>query len=206
MTSGRFIVLEGGEASGKSTQVERLAARLRTSGRDVIATFEPGATAVGARLRALLLEGPDTVEPMAEALLLAADRAQHVGEVVRPALARGADVVTDRYVASSLAYQGLARGLGEGVVEALNRVATRGLEPDIVIVLDVSDEVATRRRPDASDRMEREGSRFHASVREAYRKLAADRGWALVDGTSDVDTVADRVWAVVEDRLGRDRS
>lgn len=206
MTRGCFIVLEGGEASGKSTQVERLAARLRESGRAVVETFEPGATALGARVRALLLDGPETIEPMAEALLLAADRAQHVVEVVRPALERGADVVSDRYVASSLAYQGVARGLGEGVVEAVNHAAIGGLDPDMVIVLDVSDEVATRRRPDASDRMEREGSRFHAAVREAYRKLAADRGWALVDGASDVETVANRIWALVEERLGRERS
>lgn len=206
MTHGSFIVLEGGEASGKSTQVERLVSRLRESGREVVETFEPGATAVGARVRALLLDGPESIEPIAEALLLAADRAQHVGEIVLPALERGADVVSDRYVASSLVYQGVARGLGVGVVEDLNRVATAGFEPDIVIVLDVSDEVAATRRPVASDRMERESDGFHAAVRDGYRKLSADRGWALIDADADVEVVAERVWAVVEQRLRHPRS
>jgi dTMP kinase len=206
MTRGRFIVLEGGEASGKSTQVQRLASRLRESGHEVVETFEPGATAVGARVRALLLDGPETIEPVAEAFLLAADRGQHVGEIVGPALERGADVVSDRYVASSLVYQGVARGLGVGVVEDLNRVATGGLEPDVVIVLDVSDEVAVTRRPVAADRMEREGGEFHAAVRDAYRKLAADRGWVLIDADADIDAVAEQVWAVVEQRLRQRRS
>ncbi len=201
MTRGVFVVLEGGEASGKTTQAIRLAARLREQGREVVETFEPGATAVGAGLRALLLDGPERLEPMTEALLLAADRAQHIAEVVRPALGRGADVVSDRFVASSLAYQGIGRGVGVEVVERLNRVVTAELEPDLVVVLDVTDAVAGTRRPEASDRMERAGERFHATVRDAYRKLAADRGWALVDGGGDPDTVAEQIWALVEPRL-----
>ena len=195
---GRFLVVEGGEASGKTTQVERLVARLRATGREVVETFEPGATEVGAGIRGLLLDGPTALDPLAEALLLAADRAQHVAEVVRPALDRGADVVSDRFVPSSLAYQGVARGLGVGVVDELGRLATGGLEADLVLVLDVSDDVAFDRRPLASDRMERAGSEFHARVRAAYRSLAPERGWVLIDAGADPATVADLVWAAVE--------
>ena len=198
MTRGRFVVVEGGEASGKTTQVERLVARLQAAGREVVETFEPGATELGASIRGLLLDGPAALDPLAEALLLAADRAQHVAEVVRPALARGADVVSDRFVPSSLAYQGVARGLGVATIDELSRVATGGLEPDLVLVLDVGDDVAFDRRPVASDRMERAGSEFHGRVRSAYRSLAAERGWVLIDAGADPATVADRVWAAVE--------
>ena len=196
--AGRFLVVEGGEASGKTTQVERLVARLRAVGRDVVETFEPGATGAGAGIRGLLLDGPARLDPLAEAVLLAADRAQHVAEVVRPALDRGADVVSDRYAPSSLAYQGVARGLGVDTVDELSRLATGGLEPDLVVVLDVSDDVAFDRRPTPSDRMERAGVAFHSRVRAAYRSLAAERGWTVVDAGTDPETVADQVWAAVE--------
>ncbi|HEV2309789.1 MAG TPA: dTMP kinase, partial [Acidimicrobiia bacterium] len=134
---GKFVVLEGGDATGKTTQTARLAARLRAEGREVLATFEPGGTNLGVSLRRLLLDGQATVEPEAEALLMAADRAQHVLEVVRPALARGDWVVSDRFVPSSLAYQGVGRGLGVPAIEIVNGIATGGLEPDLVIVLDL---------------------------------------------------------------------
>lgn len=203
---GVFIVLEGADGSGKSTQVARLAERLRSSGREVVATFEPGATPVGAAVRNVLLERDAHVVPIAEALLMAADRAQHVVEIVRPALARGADVVSDRYVPSSLAYQGGGRGLSLELVDAVNRWATGGLTPDLVIVIDISERVARARRDAAPDRFERESAEFHARVRDAYRKLAAERAWAVVDGDADVDTVAARVSAVVSERLGIDAS
>lgn len=199
---GHFIVLEGGDASGKSTQAPRLADRLRSLGREVVETFEPGATEPGAAIRAVLLDGAAAVDPITETLLLAADRAQEVADILRPALARGADVVSDRYVPSSLAYQGIGRGLGLDKVERLNGWATGGLEPDIVVVLDVDDAVATSRRAGPSDRLERAGAEFHAAVRAAYRFLAADRGWAIVDGNSAADEVADRVWDVVRERFG----
>jgi dTMP kinase len=199
---GHFIVLEGGDASGKSTQTRLLAARLRTLGREVIESFEPGATETGAAIRAVLLEGTAAVDPIAEALLLAADRAQEVAEVLRPALARGADVVSDRYVPSSLAYQGVGRGVGIDEVEQLNRLATRGLEPDLVVVLDVDDTVAVSRRAEPGDRLERAGAEFHAAVRDAYRSLAEERGWVLLDGGAEVDAVADRVWGTVSERFG----
>jgi dTMP kinase len=199
--TGRFVVLEGGDASGKSTQAALLVERLRGLGRDVVLTFEPGATEAGAAIRELLLHSAGSIEPLAETLLLAADRAQEVADIVRPALARGADVVSDRYVPSSLAYQGVGRGLGIEKVEKLNRWATGGLEPDVVVVLDVDDAVAASRRAVPGDRLERAGAEFHAAVRNAYRSLAAERGWALVDGNADVDVVAERVWGVVRERL-----
>jgi dTMP kinase len=195
--SGRFIVLEGGEACGKTTQARLLVARLRAEGREVVATFEPGKTGVGARIRALLLDGPERIAPATEALLLAADRAQHVEEVVRPALERGADVVSDRYVPSSLAYQGIGRGLGVDRVEELNRWATGGLDADLVVVLDVPDQTVAGREVGPPDRLEREGGDFHARVRDAYRVLARERGWIVVDAGRSVDEVAEAVWAAV---------
>src|SRR2546422_2962267 len=188
---GLFIVLEGGDASGKSTQARLLADRLRSRDRDVVETFEPGATQTGAAIRALLLDGDGPIDPTTEALLLAADRAQEVADVVRPALGRGADVVSDRYVPSSLAYQGVGRGLGIEKVEKLNRWATGGLDPDLVVVLDIDDAVAASRLTGPGDRLERAGADFHAIVRDAYRRLAAERGWELIDGNAVVDEVAE---------------
>lgn len=198
---GHFIVLEGGDASGKSTQARLLADRLRSLGRDVVSSFEPGATTAGAAIRALLLDADGPVSPVTEVLLLAADRAQEVADIVRPALTRGADVVSDRYVPSSLAYQGIGRGLGVEKVEKLNRWATGGLEPDLVVVLDVDNAIAASRRSGPGDRLERAGAEFHATVRDAYRSLAAGGGWALIDGRADIDAVAERVWSVVRDRF-----
>ena len=197
-----FIVLEGGDASGKSTQARQLADRLRSRGSDVVETFEPGATQPGAAIRALLLESDGPIDPITEALLLAADLAQEVADVIRPALARGADVVSDRFVPSSLAYQGVGRGLGVEKVEELNRWATGGLEPDVIVVLDVDEAVAASRRAGPGDRLERAGAEFHAAVHNAYRSLAVERGWALVDGNADVDVVAERIWSAVRERLG----
>lgn len=199
--TGRFVVLEGGDGSGKSTQIPRLAAWLRSRGLDVVVTREPGGTPLGGALRALVLDGEDSIDPTAEALLMAADRAQHVAAVIRPALARGAWVLTDRHVPSSLVYQGVVRGLGADAVESVNAWATGGLTPDLVIVLDVSDAVAAQRRPGDPDRLEREGDSFHAEVRAAYRGLAADRGWSVIDGSGSPDEVAARIEAVITAHL-----
>jgi len=187
------VVLEGGDGSGKSTQAARLANWLRAQDVTVVETFEPGAGATGAVLRELLLHGPEAVTPTAEALMMAADRAQHVATEIAPALARGDWVVCDRYVPSSLVYQGVVRGIGVDVVEQLSVVATDGCEPDLVLVLDVSDKVADARRAGESDRLEREGGDFHRSVRAAYRELAPTRGWLVVDADGDVDAVASAV-------------
>ena len=191
MNRGRLIVFEGGEASGKSTQAARFAADL-----GALLTREPGGTAVGERIRAVVLD-PDAgvLDRRAEALLLAADRAQHVAEVVEPTLARGEDVVSDRFIPSSLAYQGYGRGLDLDELRRISAWASAGLEPDLVILLDVSPEVARARRAAASDRMEAESDEFHQRVAAGYRQLAATdpERWVVVDGTGDVDEVAKRV-------------
>ncbi len=202
-TPGCFVVLEGGDGSGKSTQAARLAAQLRARGLTVCETFEPGATAAGALIRDLLLHRREPIAPVMEALLMAADRAQHVSEQVAPALERGEWVVCDRYVPSSFVYQGVVRGVGVEVVADLNRVATAGIEPDLVIVLDVPDATARERAVASPDRLEAEGDAFHAAVRDAYRMLAAEHDWVVVDGADDVETVAGRVWALVEPLLAR---
>jgi dTMP kinase len=200
VSRGRFVVVEGGDGSGKSTQSARLAGWLRARGLTVVETFEPGSGPTGAILREVLLHGPEPVSPVTEALLMAADRAQHVAVESEPALARGEWVVCDRYVPSSLVYQGVVRALGVDVVEQLSEIATGGLTPDVVVLLDVSDAIAEARRADGRrggdrehDRLEREGSAFHASVRAAYRQLASDHGWVVVDADGDVDVVAAHV-------------
>ncbi len=199
--TARFVVLEGGDATGKTTQVARLAQRLRAAQLTVVTTFEPGATALGRQIRSLVLDGDVAVDPIAEALLMATDRAQHMVEVVRPALARGEWVISDRFVPSSLAYQGVGRGLGVAEIGQLNELATGGIEPDVVIVLDASPERARQRIEAARDRMEGEGDAFILAVHEAYRDLARSRGWAIVDADGTQDEVAEAVWAVVQERF-----
>jgi dTMP kinase len=193
---GLFIVFEGGEGAGKSTQVERLAERLRTQGRDVVVTREPGATAVGSRIREMLLESDaDAVTPRAEALLYAADRADHVASVVRPALARGEVVISDRYVDSSLAYQGAGRTLLVDEVSWLSSWATGGLRPDLVVLLDVEPHVGRQRVADRGtrhDRLESESDAFHERVRYAFLDLASadPNRYLVLDATRPPDAVA----------------
>jgi dTMP kinase len=155
-------------------------------------------------LRRALLDDASPLDARAELLMLLADRAQHVAEVVRPALARGAVVVCDRFTPSTLAYQGVARGLGVDTVLAADAVATGGLTPDVVVVLDVTAQTAAARRPAATDRFEAAGAEFHERVRAAYRDLAPRRGWHVVDGNGSVDDVADAVWRVVGTQLSVD--
>jgi dTMP kinase len=192
MTRGCLIAFEGGEASGKSTQAERLARRI-----DAVLTREPGGTPLGEEIRSLLLHAAHDVDPRSEALLMAAARAQHVRDVIEPALAAGRHVVTDRFTASSLAYQGDGRGLPVDAVAALSAFATDGLQPDRYVLLDVPVEVATGRRDRAADRMESAGEDFHRRVHAAFARLAAadpDR-WIVVDGTRPVDDVEAAVWS-----------
>jgi dTMP kinase len=193
-----FIAFEGGEASGKSTQAARLATRL-----GAVLTREPGGTAVGERIRDLLLDrAVDQLDARAEALLMAAARAQHVAEVVAPALAEGRDVVSDRYADSSLAYQGYGRGLPLDEVRSLSDWATTGLWPDLVVLLDVPDDVA-RARLRSLDRFEAEGGGFHDRVLAGFRALAhADpERWVVVDGVGTPDEVEQRVWSAVSAKL-----
>ena len=194
---GRFLAFEGGEASGKSTQSARLAARL-----DAVLTREPGGTAVGTKMRGVLLD-PDThLVDRAEALLMAADRAQHVAEVVEPALDAGRHVVTDRYAGSSLAYQGYGRGLPLDEVRMLSEWATCGLWPDVTLLLDVPVELASARQTGRPDRLEAAGDDFHRRVGDGFRALARQHGdsWVVVDGTLGPDDVEERVWAAVVER------
>jgi dTMP kinase len=171
--AGLFVVFEGGEGAGKSTQVKRLAAVLEESGCEVVVTREPGATPVGARIRALLLDPATALSPRAEALLYAADRAQHVATVVRPALARGAVVISDRYVDSSLAYQGAGRALPREEISRLSRWATEGLVPDVTLLLDIDPAIGLARATGSPDRIEQESLAFHQAVRQGFLDLAA---------------------------------
>ncbi|MDQ3669537.1 MAG: dTMP kinase [Actinomycetota bacterium] len=186
-----FVSFEGVDGSGKTTQVELLAAQLRSQGREVVATREPGGTDLGERIRDMILHG-DEMAPWAEASLFAAARAQLVDEVIRPALARGADVLCDRYIDSSLAYQGIGRGLGVERVLELNKLATVGLLPDRTFVLLVPLEEATRRRGSDSDRLERAGLEFVEFVDRAYQDLAQVFPTRIVcaDGTQPPEELA----------------
>ena len=164
------MTFEGADGSGKSTQAELLRAGLAADGRDVVLTREPGGTELGEAVRALVLDGPE-MGAWAEAALFASSRAEHVEEVIRPALERGADVICDRFVDSSLAYQGIARGLGVDAVLQLNLAVTGGLLPDVTFLLLLDTGVAAG-RPAAPDRLEREGTELQARVDAAYRELA----------------------------------
>jgi dTMP kinase len=195
----RFIVFEGGEASGKSTQSVRLARRL-----GAVHTREPGGTAIGASLRSLLLDARTTgLDDRAEALLMAADRAQHVAEVVRPALAAGRHVVSDRYIGSTLAYQGHGRGLPVAGLRRISAWAADDLWPDLIVLLDVAREVSAARTTRAPDRLEAAGEHFHERVARGYRALAsADAGhWVTIDGSAPPDEVEAAVWEAVANRL-----
>lgn len=196
MTRGVFVAFEGGEASGKSTQATRLAARI-----DAVLTREPGGTPIGEQVRALLLDPAGVVDARAEALLMAAARAQHVRDVIEPALAAGRHVVTDRFTASSLAYQGHGRGLSLDDVRALSAFATGGLEPDLYVLLDTPPDVAMARRDRARDRMESAGADFHRRVRDGFLALVDDR-WLVVDGTRPVEEVEAAVLSRVAGIIG----
>lgn len=204
---GVLVVLEGGEGVGKTTQQGLLVERLRGDGREVVATREPGATPLGAHLRTLLLDPALTPAPRTEALLYAADRAEHVVAVVAPALQAGAVVVCDRFVDSSVAYQGGGRELADADVRALSAFATGGLRPDVVVVLDGDPALGLARaagRGAGTDRLEGEAPAFHARVRATFLAAAAadPQRYAVVgvDGRTR-DEVADAVHAAVQEHL-----
>ena len=188
-----FVTFEGPDGSGKSTQAELLRASLVAEGREVVLTREPGGTELGERIRELVLDG-GAMSAWAEAALFAASRAQHVDRVIGPALGRGADVVCDRYVDSSLAYQGIARGLGVDEVLDLNLRVTGGLLPDATVLLLLDPETASD-RAGATDRLEREGPDFHLRVDEAYRELAGrfPERILVVDGDRPREELAEEI-------------
>ena len=201
--NGYFVVFEGGEGAGKTTQIEALTKWLEARGEDVVVTREPGGTAVGERIRSLLLDPEiESMDPRAEALLYAADRAQHVSEVIGPALESGKIVVSDRFLDSSLAYQGLARGLGLDEIYDISHWATGGLVPDLVFYLKVDPKTGFGRLNGDTDRLENESVSFHERVSIAYRKLAKqfpDR-FVVLDGTRSPGEIHDEVVQVLEER------
>ena len=200
---GMFITFEGGDGSGKSTQIQSVRDWFESRGREVIVTREPGGTELGTEIRRLVQNGPEDVDARTEALLYAADRAYHVATVIRPALERGAVVLGDRYIDSSLAYQGAARSLGVDEIASLSSWATQGLYPSLTFLLDLPPEVGARRRTDAPDRMERESMDFHERVRHEYLRLAdaEPERIVVIDAVGTVDEVFSEIRGVLVERF-----
>lgn len=212
---GWFITFEGLDGCGKTTQMRLLAERLRALGQEVLENYEPGGTRIGVQVRKILLDAANhELCATAELLLYFACRAQNVEEAILPALAQGRIVLSDRFTDSTLAYQGVGRGLGKEVVLTLDRIACHGLKPDLTLLIDIDLETSLARararnweagRKGAAEetRMDDQAEDFHRKVQAAYLELAeeqADRV-VVVDGRADVETVAERVWAVVRRRL-----
>jgi dTMP kinase len=200
---GLFIALEGGDGAGKSTQARLLGTWLESRGRSVLLTREPGGTEFGQHLRDLVLHG-DHVAPRAEALLFAADRAHHVETLIRPALARGRVVITDRYLDSSVAYQGAGRDLGIEEIRNLSLWATGGLLPDLTVLVDLPPEVSRQRRRGVPDRLESEAAAFHEAVRRHFLTLAAadPERYLVVDGRQTPERIHEQVRERVGARVG----
>ena len=204
---GRFITFEGPEGSGKSTQLRLLGERLRKAGRDVLETQEPGGTPIGIQIRHVLLDAKNReLCPTAELLLMFASRAQNVDELILPALSTGRTVLSDRFTDSTLVYQGVGRGLGADLVYELDRIACRGLVPDLTLVFDIDAETGlararsrNARTEDSETRIEELEVGFHRRVRDAYRQLAADepKRIRLIDGSQTREAVAEQVWSAV---------
>ena len=201
--TGLFVSFEGGDGAGKSTQSRRLADWLRRRGRTVVLTFEPGDTPLGKVLRDAVMHG-DHVDARAEALIYAADRAHHVATVVRPALERGEVVLTDRYLDSSVAYQGVGRDLGADDVARISLWATQGLLPDLTVLLDIDPVAGLARMTGEPDRLERAGDEFHRRTRQAFLDRAADEParWLVLDATAPPDELAAAIRARVAKLLG----
>jgi len=202
--NGLFITFEGMDGSGKTTQMHRLAARLRAAGRIVLETAEPGGTPIGQKIRRILLDSANQeLSPSAELLLYFASRAQNVDQWIRPALDRGEVVLADRFTDSSRVYQGRGRGLGEDAVMALDRIACRGLQPQLTILVEIDPETSLARararnaaEPHCETRMDDQSLDFHRTVYDAYRALAESdpRRVKRIDGNAPVETIEQRVW------------
>jgi dTMP kinase len=206
-TRGIFITFEGMDGSGKTTQMHRLAERLRSLGRTVMETVEPGGPPIAQKIRRILLDSANReLSPTTEVLLYFASRAQNVDQWILPALERGEIVLSDRFTDSSLVYQGVGRGLGIDTVTDLDRIACRGLKPDLTILVDVDAEVSLARawarneaQPHCETRMDDQAIEFHRKVYQAYHALAAaepDRV-KLVDGNAEMDEIEREVWSIV---------
>lgn len=204
-----FIAFEGPEGAGKSTQIQRLASRLEQTGYQVTVTREPGGTPTGDRIRDILLNTDLDITPMSEFLLYASARAQHVQEVIAPAIQNGRIVLCDRFAASSVAYQGYGRGLDPTWVASVNDAATQGFMPDCTLLLDIDPEVGLARvaRRGQADRLERADLSFHTRVREGFLSLAHhDGSWFVLDADTDADSLTEQIWDAVAPLLasGRD--
>lgn len=208
---GKFITFEGIDGSGKSTQLRMLASELRLRGLDVLTTMEPGGTPLGRRLRAAFLETEETVSLLAELLLFAADRAQHVNFTLKPALDTGKIVISDRYADATSAYQGAGRGFDERTINQVIELATDGLKPDLTLFFDVPVEKAiarTNSRTDAGEqknRMDSETAAFYERVRRAYLRIAANepQRFIIIDGDGAIDEIKIKVSQIVTDFLNR---
>lgn len=203
---GLFVTFEGGEGSGKSTQIARLAERLRGRGIEPLLTREPGGTPFGERVRALLLDPAERPGALAEAFLMEAARAELVAHVIRPALAANGVVLCDRYDDSTLAYQGGGRGLDDAMLRTLNHAATGGLTPDLTLLFDLDPAAGLSRREaaeGATNRLDREPPEFHARVRERYLELAKSEPgrWRVLDASRSADDLQRDVWRAVEPLL-----
>ncbi len=207
---GVFITFEGIDGSGKSTQLRMLASELRLSGLNVLPTMEPGGTPLGRRLREAFLETEENVAPLAELLLFAADRAQHVNFLVKPALEEGKIVVSDRYSDATFAYQGAGRGFPEATVNQIIELATSGLKPDLTLFFDLPIERALSRTNNRNDtgerknRMDKETAGFYERVREAYLKISEDEPerFRVIDASGSTDEVKSLVLKIVSEFLG----
>lgn len=207
MRRGRFITFEGIDGSGKTTQMRRLAERLRALGRTVLETAEPGGTAIGREIRRILLDAANQeLSPTAELLLYFASRAQNVDQAIMPALGRGAIVLADRFTDSSLVYQGCGRGLGVETVLALDRIACRELKPDLTLLVDIDVETSLERArvrnsaaTEPETRMDEQSLEFHRKVHEAYEALAGREPERIkrVDGRLPIDEVERAIWQIV---------
>ena len=204
---GRFIVFEGPEGAGKSTQIARLKARLESLGRRPLLTREPGGTQAGEAMRRVLLDPDLQIAPLAEFLLYSAARSQHVHEVIAPALAAGQDVISDRFTGASVAYQGYGRGLDLQLIFELNAKVTGGLKPDRTLLLDLDPGrgLARAAARAAQDRLESAGLEFHQRTRAGFLEQArTDPTWVVINADPDEETVADSVWRAVADLLVAD--
>ena len=208
---GKFITFEGIDGSGKSTQLRMLASELRFRGLDVLTTMEPGGTPLGRRLRETFLETEETVSPLAELLLFAADRAQHVNFLIKPALEEGKIVISDRYADATAAYQGAGRGFSENTINQIINLATDGLKPDLTLFFDVSVDKAILRMNSRSEaggerknRMDLETVEFYERVREAYLKIAAKEPerFRVIEADGSVEEVKAKVSEIVSHFLG----
>lgn len=208
---GKFVVFEGPEGAGKSTQLALLRGRLTAAGRDPVFTREPGGTPTGDAIRSVVLDPQLRVDPLTEFLLYSAGRAQHVADVIAPALAAGRDVVSDRFTAASVAYQGYGRGLELQLVERLNLRVTNGLTPDLTVLLDIDPELGLERASGRSehDRLEAAGLEFHRRVRAGFvaqAQAAADGPWVTIDASAAPDVVTEAVWRAVSPLLAPSES